>query len=425
MNFNISRRDFLKISALSLISSLFRKSPVTSAATNNDILCPRQLITDNCAASRVIMWHSKESHPQFQVQLKNADGTEKVFKGAYQRFTDDDTTIYIYRVKLDSLTPGTSYSYQIQMDSCTSPWYPLTTNDNDTIKALIFPDSQCSDGYITWKQVATSAFNDHPDTPLFINMGDLVDNGEASYQWRQWFDGIKAFMPMRVFAPLMGNHETYDLDWKCRLPKAFLNYFSFPDNGSTDFRNYYYSFDYGPVHFIALNSQFEEIDPIKPGLLQEQFAWLENDVRTAKKPWNVVLIHKDIINYENLNSPEPLADIDIVGKTFMPYFDKLGIDLVLTAHQHTYRRHGHIYNFSPSEDKGPVYIDTGVAGNCRYNVPRTKRFDKIMLPQPETDNYILLAGNASRLTVQCFLPEGKLMDTCTLTNSKQDISIQK
>ena len=253
---------------------------------------------------------------------------------------------------------------------------------------------------------------------MFINMGDLVDNGEAAYQWRQWFNAISAYMPSKIFVPLMGNHETYNLNWKCRIPHAFLNFFAVPDNGSAAFQRYYYSFDCGPVHFIVLNTQFEELDPIKPGLMEEQLQWLGQDVVASDKPWKVVLMHKDIINYDNLDSSEPLADIDEVGKRFMPYFDELGIHLVFTAHQHTYRRHGHIYNFEPS-DRGPVYIDTGVAGNCRYSVPRTKRFDKIMLPQPETDNYLTINASNKDITVQCFLPDGQLGDSFVLTNSKQ------
>ena len=137
------------------------------------------------------------------------------------------------------------------------------------------------------------------------------------------------------------------------------------------------------------------------------------DVMKMRLPKNIYRALK-----RTMQNNEPLADIDIVGKTFMPAFDELKIDLVFTAHQHTYRRHDHIYNFAPA-DHGPVYIDTGVAGNCRFDVPRTQRFDKIMLPQPETDNYLVLEGNMSSLTVKCFLPDGTLMDTCVLTNSKQ------
>lgn len=415
---NISRRAFLRLSLASIFSAILGKFTSASAgAIIDDIYYPRQLITENSNYSRTIMWHSKNLHKKFDVVLKSGSGEETIHMARCHFFTDDGEKIFVYRVQLDNLQPNTQYVYQIRQDEAVTPWYQLKTSGNISIKALIFPDSQCSDGYVTWRNIATSGFTANPDTNLFINMGDLVDNGEAGYQWRQWFNAIAAFMPDRIFAPVMGNHETYNVNWKCRLPKAYLNYFALPNNLSKKFSGYYYSFDYGPVHFISLNTQFEEIDPIRSGLVPEQLEWLKRDIANSGKPWKVVLMHKDVINYDNLDSNAPLADIDVVGKTFMPVFDELKIDLVLTAHQHTYRRHDHIFNFEPS-DKGPIYIDTGVAGNCYYDVPRTKRFDKVMLPQPERGNYLVLEGNESSLTVQCFLPNGKMMDMCVLNNKK-------
>ena len=415
----ISRRAFLSLSAFSFFSAIMGKFSFAGAApAAEDIFYPRQIITTAPATSRVIMWQSRNYHNSCEIVLKNSSGEEKTQKANCHTLEDDGEKIFIYQVRLENLQPSLQYTYQILQDGVKTAWYPLNTTGLNSIKAIIFPDSQCSDGYVTWHNVAASAFEANPDTRLFINMGDLVDNGEAAYQWRQWFDAISDYMPGRTFIPVMGNHETYDLNWKCRLPKAYLGYFTVPENGSSKFNGYYYSFDCGPVHFCVLNTQFEEIDPIQSGLIPEQLQWLENDIKGTAQPWKVILMHKDIINYDSLDSNEPLADIDIVGRTFMPYFDQLNIDLVFTAHQHTYRRHGHIFNFSPS-DHGPVYIDTGVAGNCRYNVPRTKRFDKIMLPQPETDNYLTFEATMSTLTVKCFLPDGKLMDSFVATNNKQ------
>ncbi|WP_303685115.1 purple acid phosphatase family protein [Anaerovibrio lipolyticus] len=419
MTSKINRRSFLKVLFSGIVSAVMGKfNKSSAAAAGSDIYLPRQIITKDSTHSRTIMWHSGSHHNSLRVNVRDNGGNVTSYMGGGGLFQDDGESFYINKVLINRLQPKSHYTYQIVQDGATTPWYPLETGGSDTMEALIFPDSQCSDGYETWRRVAAGAFDSHRDINMFINMGDLVDNGEAAYQWRQWFNAISTYMPSKIFVPLMGNHETYNLNWKCRIPHAFLNFFAVPDNGSAAFQRYYYSFDCGPVHFIVLNTQFEELDPIKPGLMEEQLQWLGQDVAASDKSWRVVLMHKDIINYDNLGSSEPLADIDEVGKRFMPYFDELGIHLVFTAHQHTYRRHGHIYNFEPS-DQGPVYIDTGVAGNCRYNVPRTKRFDKIMLPQPETDNYLTIRANNEDITVQCFLPDGQLGDSFVLTNSKQ------
>ena len=43
---------------------------------------------------------------------------------------------------------------------------------------------------------------------FFINMGDIVDNGEDHTQWQAWFNGVEGIMDRLPFVPLMGNHET-------------------------------------------------------------------------------------------------------------------------------------------------------------------------------------------------------------------------
>ena len=71
--------------------------------------------------------------------------------------------------------------------------------------------------------------------------------------------------------------------WQERLPEAYLHYFQVPDNGSASFDRYYYSFDYGPVHFVVLNTVEQEIRNFKTGLMEEQIAWLRKDLAGTKK----------------------------------------------------------------------------------------------------------------------------------------------
>ena len=94
----------------------------------------------------------------------------------------------------------------------------------------------------------------------------------------------------------------------------------------------------------------------------------------------------------------------------MPLFDELGIDLVFTAHLHTYRNRGHIKNFQ-RDGSGPLYILTGVAGNVRYpSLWVDHQLDEVVAPQPETDNYLTLKVTDREITVKCFLPDGQEID---------------
>ena len=380
----------------------------------------RQVVASDVGRGRVLMWEvsSPVENQMVELRVQGADGVRR-FAAEDTRFTDDGTDVYQYTAELD-LTPGNSYQYRITAGDAATDWQMLyAPTENENYKMLIFPDSQSSD-YADWKQLAHLAWARNTDAQLFACMGDLVDNGEDRLQWTEFFVGVKEMQRSIPMAPIMGNHETYNLDWKVRLPEAYLNYFKTPRNGSKDFERYYYSFDYGDVHYIVLCTQQKEIGEFKDGLVAEQLAWIRRDLKAHRKRWNIVLMHKDVLQYRINGRPERTEGIDEDnGRVWMPVFDELGIDIVFSAHLHTYRNRGHIYGFEKgAEKKGPLYILTGVAGNVRYpNLWIDHAFDEVTLPQPETDNYLTMDVTRDAIEIACFLTDGTEMDRVRVTKT--------
>ena len=417
----ISRRLFLRTATKILLSlGLLPHLPGwLRRAEASDLQFLRQLIAQDNEHTRTIGWQSLEPMKNAVIECRSADMVSWVhaFPANSLPFSDGGASCYLHFTRISGLAPGSDYLYRIvdEAGSFTSDWQPLRTDDGGAFQAIIFPDSQCAGDYTAWRSIAQGAATRHPGAKFFINMGDLVDNGEAAWQWQQWFDALTGIQERLPLAPVMGNHGTYDLNWKCRIPAAWLSYFPVPENHVAHWSRYWYSFDFGPCHFLVLNNLMGELDPVKPGMLDAELPWLRHDAALTSKPWKIVLMHKDIINYEWPDASDPITgDIDPVGRIFMPVFDELGIDAVLTAHQHTYRRLGHIFRFRPA-DHGPFYIDTGNAGNCYYDVPKNERFDQFLLPQPERGNYMTLDADASKLVFRCYLPDGTWMDTAELT----------
>ena len=375
----------------------------------------RQIVAGDTGRARVLMWEISTPTEQQTVELR-VRGKEEIVRRypvMDDRFTDEGIEVYQYAAELDQLTPGTKYQYRITAGEMATDWWEIyAPNANEAYKMLIFPDSQSSD-YADWKELAHLAWARNTDAQIFACMGDLVDNGEDRRQWMDFFGGVEEMKRVIPMVPLMGNHETYNLDWKVRLPEAYLHYFKTPTNGSKEFERYYYSFDYGDVHYIALCTQQKEIGEFKNGLVEEQLAWIRRDLKANRKRWNVVLMHKDVLQYRINGRPERQEGIDEEnGRVWMPIFDELAIDVVFSAHLHTYRNRGHIFGFEKTPNKkGPLYILTGVAGNVRYpNLWIDHAFDEVTLPQPETDNYLTMDVTREALEIACFLPDGTEMD---------------
>lgn len=415
----MSRRTFLKLCTSALLAlGLGRFVP--AAAAGRTIKFPRQIITADSTTSRTIMWQAEGARQQASFTLTSANGPSQNYIPETNTLVQDDTTTTFYTVRLTGLTPATSYEGTIAMAAETIS-LPIDTPPVEltAFEALFIDDSQCGETYEPFAELLAKALARHPQAAFLADIGDLTDNGQSDWHWQSFFAALLAGRAKAMpFAPVMGNHECYGLDWKFALPRRYLASFAVPGNGSRNFPGYYYSFDYGPAHFIMLNTQFEELDGLKPGLLQEELLWLKHDAADSHKPWKIVLMHKDVIAYDEYQPGTGHAGgISDVGHDFMKAFDALGIDLVLTGHMHTYRNRGHIYDETPS-DHGPTYLMFGPAGNERYTVPPDTDFDKVSLDQSDPGryrNYMTLAVTPTKCIATCHLEDGTTVDRVVLT----------
>ena len=359
------------------------------------------------------MWQSDSPLTSPIVELK-IDGETKQFPATDSTFTDDDTENFQYTAQIDDLKPNSSYEFKIIDGDKSTGNFELKTYDEKKFKAIIFPDSQSAD-YNVWGGVAKAAFEQNPDAQFFLNMGDLVDNGEDRHQWEAWMTQVEEPLQKIPFAPIMGNHECYTRDWQERYPIAYINYFAVPENDNKYFDRRYYSFDFGAAHFMILDSQWSELDAFAPGVIEAQVNWLRQELQETKKAWKIICVHRDVLQYKINGRDDWQEGISEVGINFMPEFDFWNVDLVLTAHLHTYRNRGHIRNFI-EDPTGPLYILTGVSGDVRYpGLWVNHKLDKVVAPQPETDNFLTIEGDEKTLLIKSFLPDGKKLDEIKLS----------
>lgn len=412
----ISRRNFIKAalaSGIVLGGNLIIGCENSTTSGTLSIKFLRQIITKDSTVSRCIMWQS-DSPLTSPTLLIDVDGDLKNFPAQDVTFTDDDTEFIQYVAQVDGLKPNTEYTFKIVDGDKSAGDFTIRTFDENKFKGLIFTDSQSAD-YSTWGGVARAAFEKNSDVEFFINLGDIVDNGEDHNQWEAWMTQCEKLLQSMPFVPVMGNHECYSRDWQERYPTSYVNLFAVPENDDKFFDRRYYSFDFGAAHFAVLDSQWQELDTFAAGVLDAQIKWLREDLQATKKTWKIVCVHRDVLQYKINGRDDWLEGISEVGVNLMPEFDALNVDVVFTGHLHTYRNRGHLKNFVDNAS-GPLYILCGLSGDVRYNgLWVNHKLDKVIAPQPETDNYLMIKGDDKTLTIQCLLPDGQTIDEVKLS----------
>ncbi|WP_455652608.1 metallophosphoesterase [Phascolarctobacterium sp.] len=367
----------------------------------------RQVITADSKTSRTIMWQTAAPESDAWVEYR-LQGGQDIQKTAAQgkEFATDAGTVYQQSVTLTGLEPASVYEYRAGSGKEFSDWHTLQTDGGGAFSALIFGDSQSLD-YNVWRQTASAAYANDKAAAFFINMGDLVDNGEQYSQWRSWFRGAAGLLPQIPVAPISGNHENYSLQWKPYKGDLYLTLFDLTLNGPEGLPKQAYSYDYGEVHFAVIDTQLEELKDWQPDLVARQVKWLENDLAASNKKWKVVLVHRSLFRYQDGKQNE-------LGAALLPVLDRSNVDVVFSAHIHTYGRTAPLKNGNVA-GQGTVYISSGRSGDKTWAGSRAKPqevvFDNV-LDQP---NYMKQTADSHKLTVTSLKQDGKLIDTMTLT----------
>jgi acid phosphatase type 7 len=170
---------------------------------------------------------------------------------------------------------------------------------------------------------------------LMIHTGDIAYSAGTRLEFERNFFAVYAdTLELFPMFPASGNHE-YETEDAAPYREAFL----LPDNGGPEGRERWYSYDYGDVHFVALDT--ERVGPV-------QAAWLDADLTANRRPWTIVYLHKPPFSSgEHGNEPSVQAH-------FVPLFAKHRVPLVLAGHDHHYER--------STPQQGVTYVVTGGGG---------------------------------------------------------------
>ena len=303
--------------------------------------------------------------------------------GAYDRRLVSPGDGRRHEALLTGLEPGTEYGYWVA-----SSGYPLSEvgsfrtaplPEDPSFTFVAYGDSRS--GHTVHRLIADAILALKPDFSL--HTGDLVALGRSTEEWDRFFEIESALLASVPLFPSPGNHEGND--------RRYFEAFVLPGNER------WYTFDWGNARIISL-----QIDAIVPfGKRSEQVQWLEATLAANTQPWLIVLFH--VPPYDAL--PEDSMG-DAVRINLVPLFERFGVDLVVSGHNHNYQR---------SIVNGITYIVTGGAG---------AELDFIDGPDPDTEAFynghhlVQFAVQGDTLTGRALTANGDEVDVFRLSSSR-------
>jgi hypothetical protein len=243
---------------------------------------------------------------------------------------------FFHNVFLDGLQPSTKYYYRIEAtkkcvkESSIHSFITAPSIDNSVqqpVNISIVGDLGLNN-YFNQNQAGKtiSAMQQYISTSnLFVHIGDisyadlygLVVNFDLYEDtWNKFQQAIEPIASNVPYQVLPGNHEATCFQYSDAICPSFLRNFTAYNNRfymsgelSGGYKNMWYSYDYGPVHVIMLNTETDfQGAPAGPGTTLNagnffgttgQLAWLKNDLeeattpeRRTKVPWIVVAGHR-------------------------------------------------------------------------------------------------------------------------------------
>ena len=261
------------------------------------------------------------------------------------------------------------------------------------------------EGFYTWNNANGGTPKEHADLLLMLGDNAYRNGTDQEYQ-----DGLFDIFPNTLRNTGMwltiGNHEFsvfgggappnfVDSVLETGPYYDFFTLPAFPDandlnGGSASGSEAYYSFNYGNIHFICLES---ESIAREPTLFANMKSWLEDDMLTMQE-WIIVFFHHPPYSKGTHNTDDAVAEPQtfLMREQILQILEDGGADLVLSGHSHVYERSvllkGH-YDVSSTLTPA-MQLDTG-DGQESGDGP----YEKI---NTDDGTVYTVAGSSSRIT---------------------------
>jgi len=316
------------------------------------------------------------------------------------------TAVHNHEVEIRELDPDTRYYYAVVVGGSLfgpNETYTFKTakskNDEGPVRFWVLGDA--GTGLSAQHKVRDALIEQdqwprgNPD--LLLMLGDNVyEHGRWSEYQSNCFGVYKDLMRQIPFFPATGNHDLMGGADAQFETGPFYDLFALPTNGEQgghpSERESYFSFDWGNVHFLCLESY--TLDRSSFG---EMAKWIQEDLNNNASKWTIAYWH-----YSPYSKIGHDTDVGAYGdhrsiemrENIVPILESYGVDLILSGHSHSYERsymlHGH-YGYSSSLESSMIL------NNSNGNALQGNGYHKVESPDGKGTVYAV-SGSSGKVS---------------------------
>ena len=279
-----------------------------------------------------------------------------------ERTVEDPTLSDMHVVHLTGLAPDTTYHYRVSSRNAEagiaeSAMHPLKTavHQHEPFSFIVISEMGGAGDREATRKLFAQIARYRPEFLLIV--GDAAGGGSRYEDWeRSLFGPGRELFFDTPFYLCLGNHE--------RLPDCeqglalFSRFVAYPEPKR------YYSFDYGSVHFVALDStsaaDYDGLQYLPEQLGKEltpgspQYEFLVRDLSSTRATWRFVFFH-----YPPYVSGSYQTE---AMRALCPIFEQYGVSMVFNSHTIVYERSHPLRNGQLDLKSGVTYVVVGGAG---------------------------------------------------------------
>ncbi|HTU63976.1 MAG TPA: DNRLRE domain-containing protein [Polyangiales bacterium] len=261
--------------------------------------------------------------------------------GSLTQSLSDGALVSDHELRLTGLAPNTTYYYSVGSGSSTlasgpNTFFVTAPSGAKPTRIWVLGDPGTGNSSQAAVRDAYYNFTGARHTDLWLMLGDnaYADGTDAQYQ-STLFNIYGTMLRKSVLWPTLGNHDGHSAS-SASQTGPYYQVFTMPRSGESggvaSGTEAYYSFNYGNIHFVCLNSY--DVSRATSGAM---LTWLVNDLNSNNKDWLFAFFHHPPYSKGSHNSDSESELIEM-RQNALPILESHGADLVLAGHSHAYER---------------------------------------------------------------------------------------